>query len=66
MGLMFLCSLFALISLKDFLINEREDKKMKIKSFKVIKKYNELMEEFLWRYCYPVGMLKRILVTQIY
>lgn len=66
MGFMFLCSLFALISLKGFLIDEREDKKMKIKRFKAIKKYTELMEELLWRYCYPVGMLKRILVTQIY
>jgi hypothetical protein len=39
---------------------------MKIKSFKVMRKNNELMEELLWRYCYPVGKLKRILVTQIY
>lgn len=41
-------------------------KKMKINNFKVMRKINKNMEELLWRYCYPVGKLKRILVTQIY
>lgn len=41
-------------------------KKMKIKNFTQVRNYNELMEEFLWQYYYPVEKLKKILVKQIY
>ena len=39
---------------------------MRIKNFTVLRNYNGLKEEFLWRYCYHAEKLKRILVKQIY
>lgn len=39
---------------------------MKIKSFQEVSKQERLREEYLWRYCYHAGVLKKIMVKQIY